>query len=584
MKSNNDFAGITRRTFIKGIGAGAATMMLTGANFSPSPADCIFLNGRVYTLDPKHPWAEAVAIKKNLIVGVGLTHDIMNLKGEKTRIIDLKGKMLMPGFIDGHNHFLAGAVAKRGVKLLGINSKADMLKKISDYVKANPELRYYTGYDWTYEAFGEKRGTRHDLDVICRDKPVFIFNDDSHSVWFNTKAMEIAGLSKTTPDPTSASAYTREPDGTPEGIAAEAEAWMPIVGPIAQETPKLLITEIVKDIFPRLPKAGITSFHDMGIFAPDLSLAHVGFDLLIEMEKEGRSPCRVVGVHGNRDAKLIADEQVGILKEWNRKYKTDLLEVTGLKIWADGTPDTHTAVQLEPYANKPETKGESDWTTAVLAKWIEQSYIAGFDVHIHCTGDGSVRRSLDAFETVEKKRGRMGRRSVIHHLTVIHPDDLRRFIKLGIGGNATLEWVIRDWQDGLAIFGEEKRTKAFDIWKRLIDDGVNVSFGSDIPGTDPDELAPLYQMAVMANERIPELPGKIPPPKNRILSLKQMVYGYTMAGAIQMRKEDQIGSIMPGKLADMIVLDKNVFEIPRNELFNTNVLMTMLDGKITHGW
>lgn len=545
-------------------------------------ADYVFINGKVYTVDSRQPWVEAVAVKGNDILAIGKTGAVKKMAGPKTRVVDLNGRMMMPGFVDGHNHFLVGPYAKRGVKLNGSKDKAELLKRIGEYIRANPDRTLYMGYGWSYPMMGEKKGTRRELDILVKDKPIILFNEDTHSVWFNTKAMEIGGLSKATADPNPSSTYTREPDGTPAGIAVEMEAWQSMVLAAGILGGKTMLEGIAQDVFPLLPKAGITAFHDMGIGAPDLSMGYLGLELLTEMERMGKLPCRVVGVHGVRDVQLSASEQVKILKEWNRKYNTPLVQVNALKIWADGTPDTHTAVQLEPYADQPDTKGENGWKSEILARWIELAYEDGFDVHIHAMGDGSVRRSLDAFESVGKKRDVRQRRSALHHINVIHPDDLARFKQLGIGGNATLEWLVTYWDVALKLFGETRRAQEYDVWKKLIERGVNVSFGSDIPGTDPDELAPLYQMQVAATGHISHSPGLASAPYDRIPSLEQMVYGYTMAGAWQMRMEDRIGSITKGKLADLIILDKNIFTVPTNELSSVKVLMTMMNGKITH--
>jgi predicted amidohydrolase YtcJ len=523
-----------------------------------------------------------VAVKDDRIVAVGRNRAIRKWARPGTQVIDLKGRMLLPGFIDGHNHFLAGAFAKRGVRLNGARDRTDLLGRIGDYVRTNPTRRLYIGYGWNDAMMGGSKGTRQELDAIVSDKPIVLFSDDAQSVWFNTKAMEMGGVSRATSDPGPSLGFTREDDGTPAGIAAGAEAWGEIALATGAFGGKEMLRDIAGEILPRLPKAGITAAHDMGIYAPDLTKGYLGLELLLELEKTGTLPCRFTGVYGVRDAGLTAERHLEALKAWSQKYRSPLVRVTGLKIWADGTPDTHTAVQLEPYADRPDTRGESRWTAPVLARWIDLAHAEAFDVHIHAMGDGSVRRALDAFEAVRKRRGPQGRHSAIHHLSVIHPDDLARFKKLGIGGSATLEWLIRDWHDALDLFGEARRAREYDIWKRLIKAGVNISFGSDIPGTDPDELAPLYQMQIAATGVIPGERPKPLPPDDRIPTLAQMIYGYTLAGARQMGMEERIGSIKEGKLADLIVLEKDLFTVPPAEWSATRVLMTMLNGRIVH--
>ncbi len=364
----------------------------------PSPfADFVFQNGKVYTVNPKQPWAEAIAIQDKTIVFVGSNQDAVKWIGPATQVVDLKGQMLMPGLIDGHNHFVAGAFAKRGVNLLGSRNTADAVARVRAYVQTHPEKELYLGFNWTFQIFGETEGSRRDLDSVCRDKPIFLFSEDSHNGWFNTKAMEIAGIDQHTPDPVPGSSYfQREASGMPTGISIE-DATIQLAIAIGVVGGKTSLQGIMAEVVPLLAKNGITAYHDMGIFAPYLSDGYLGFELLQEWEQAGKLPCRVVGVLGERNAASDPANRLALLKDWNAKYRSELVQVTGLKIWADGTYLSHTGVQLEPYADEPSTCGESDWTTETLVKWIEPAHLAGFDVHIHTDGDGAVRRCLDAF-------------------------------------------------------------------------------------------------------------------------------------------------------------------------------------------
>ncbi|MEW6111112.1 MAG: amidohydrolase [Thermodesulfobacteriota bacterium] len=561
------------------------TYCLAGQDAVAAPvADYVFKNGKIYTLDASRPWAESVAVKGNKIVYVGLNSDVKDWTGPETRVVDLNGRMLMPGFIDGHNHFVSGAAGKRGVKLVGSKDTQELLQRIRDYVKANPHRTAYTGFGWEFPMFGEKGGTRQELDSVCSDKPMIFFNEDMHHVWFNTKAMEVAGITKDTPDPVpGASFYKRGLDGVPSGIGIEPESWK--VMAIATEIVggKEMLQEIVDDVFPLLPKLGITAYHDMGMWGPDLPQGYLGFELLLDLEKSGKLPCRVVGVYGIRDGKASPDEHIQAMKEWSIKYRSDMVQVTGLKIWADGTFLSHTGVQIEPYADKSDTRGESNWTTDVLTRWIEAACASGFDVNIHTDGDLTVRRCLDAVDLVSKKLGPSERLTTLHHLTTIHPDDLRRFKALGVGANMTAVWLVNyksQYEEAIRILGKDKVEKEFGLAKPLMEEGVNVTFGSDIPGTDPEESSPLFQIQAAVTGRVPGSTTTVMPPANRLPSLDQMIYGYTLAGARQMRKANEIGSIEAGKLADLIVLEKNLFDIPPNELSGVRALFTMTNGKV----
>ncbi len=547
-------------------------------------ADYLFQNGHVYTVNQKQPWAEAVAVKENKIIFVGSDSEAKAFIGKNTKIIDLNGQMLMPGFIDGHNHLVCGAAGKRGINLTGSENKEEMLKRIKDYVKAHPDQKAYMGYNWNFPMFGGKEGTRQELDAICKDKPIILFSDDNHHAWFNTNAMKLGGINETTPDPSPGSTYyLREPDGTPSGIGIEYASWTSIAVAAGVMGGKEMLQQVMEEIFPKLPVYGITACHEMGIFAPSLEEGYIGFDLLCEWEKEGKLPCRIVGVYGVRDDTEKPEKHIAKLKEWNKKYNTELVQVTSLKIWADGTFSSHTGVQLEPYADRPDTKGENGWTAEVLEKWIELAQLAGFDTHIHVEGDGSVRRSLDAIEMIQKKYGNKEFRHTLHHTCIIHPDDLPRFKSLGVGANVTPVWLVNykgQYEEAIKIFGKNKFDKEFAIQKNLIDMGVNVSFGSDIPGTDPEEIAPLYEIQAAVTGVVPGCKTNFIPPKDRLPDLKQMIYGYTMAGAYQMHMEDKIGSIEKGKLADIIILDHNLFDVKPEQLSKVKVVFTMMNGNV----
>lgn len=548
-------------------------------------ANFVFYNGRVYTVDPKLPWAEAVAVRDKTIVFVGSNREVANWIGPTTQVIDLKRRMLMPGFIDGHNHFVAGAFAKRGVNLLGSKNKLDALARVREYVQTHPEKNLYLGFNWTFQMFGGTEGTRQDLDSVCQDKPIFLFSEDSHNGWFNTKTLEIAGVNQHTPDPVPGSAYfQRQTDGTPTGISIE-DATMQLAVALGVAGGKAALQETMEQVFPLLAKNGITAYHDMGIFAPRLSDGYLGFELLQEWEQAGKLPCRVVGVLGERDAANDPASRLEVLKDWNRKYRSELVQVTGLKIWADGTYLSHTGVQLEPYADQPDTCGESDWTAETFVKWIEPAHLAGFDVHIHTDGDGAVRRCLDAFEIVAKKHGTLGRRPALHHAYIIHPDDLPRFKTVGVGVNATGAWFVNykgDYEEALKILGVAKTEKEYSIQRKLVPLGVNLTFGSDIPGTDVEELAPLYQMQAAYEGHLPGDPTTLQPPSDRLFTLEELLRGYTINGAYQMHLEDKIGSLEEGKLADLIVLERNLFDVPKNQLSNVKVVFTMMNGQVTH--
>lgn len=582
-----------RREFLQTLAIGAGTLALSPRSLfaqalSPSDgkADWIYEGGLIYTVDPAQPSAEAVAVRGDRIVFVGSAKEVDAWQGPQTRTVNINGGMLMPGFIDGHNHFVAGTATKRGVNLSGSTDTKDMLQRIKNYVQANPQKSAYMGFNWEFPMFGESGGMRQELDAISGGKPMMFFNEDTHHVWFNTRAMEMAGIGKDTPDPVPGGSYFRRgPDGTPSGIAIEPESWMNMAMATGLFGGKDMLQDIVSEVFPIIPKLGITAYHDMGIWAPDMPHGYLGFELLLDLEKAGKLPCRVVGNYATRDGKAAPDEHIPALQEWSRRYRSDLVQVTGLKVWADGVFLAHTGVQIEPYADQPETRGESDWTAEVLARWIDAAYSAGFDVNIHTDGDLTVRRSLDAVERVAKTLGPAARLTTLHHLPTIHPDDLPRFKALGVGANMTPVWLVDykgQYQEALKILGKNKVENEYGLLNPLLESGVNVTFGSDIPGTDVAEASPLFQIQAAVTGRVPGSATAVIPPANRLPSLEQMIHGYTLAGARQMRMADQIGSIAVGKKADLVFLEQDLFTAAPDTIHSTKVAQTMMDGKVTY--
>jgi predicted amidohydrolase YtcJ len=589
---------LSRRHFIKivsqlGIGAVLASCqsgLATPAARTPTPAspyaDFIFQNGKIYTINPKQPWADALAVKGNQIISVGTAAAASKWIGPSTQVVDLQGRMLMPGFIDGHNHFVAGALGKRGLNLDGCKSTAEIVARLKGYVQAHPEKKLILGYNWSFLMFTDKEGTRQDLDSVCPDKPVFFFNEDMHNAWFNTKAMEQAFVGWYTPDPVPGSSYyRREPDGTPTGIAFEPDAYAQVAFFTGGFNGAETIEETMQMVLPQLAPNGITAYHDMGIFAPTLQDADLGFSLLQDWERKGKLNCRVVGTLGTRDANESPFGQLNLLKSWNERFRSELVQVTGLKIWGDGIYLAHTGVQLEPYADRPGFSGDSAWTVQNLVKWIEPAHLAGFDVHIHVDGDGQVRRCLDAFETVIRRHGLQGRRHALHHTYMIHPDDLPRFKNLGVGANATGAWFVNykgQYEEAIKILGQKRVATEFSIQRKLLDLGVNLSMGSDIPGTDVEELAPLYQMQAPYSGRMPGDQTTVVPPTEHLFTLEELLRIYTINGAYQMRMEDKLGSLEEGKYADLIVLEKNLFDVPKDQLSQTKIQLTMMNGRIVH--
>jgi predicted amidohydrolase YtcJ len=551
-------------------------------------ADWLFENGLVHTVNTAQPNAEAVAVRGNEIVYVGDRAGAAAWRGPKTRIVDLAGRMLMPGFIDAHNHLAMGAVAKLGVNIRGLIGKERILDAIREWTATQPIDAPLRGHGWTVGvSFGPDYPRREWLDEITGDRPMYIFNADAHDLWFNTAAMKAAGLDKHSPDPDPGKQYyKRDPDGTPTGAAIESAAVLPVamaLGLMSLET----IRASQRLTIDRAPSFGMTAYMDAGVLAaPTTGASEPVWRDLIDRDKRGELPIRIVGVVFTRNAEDDPHAIAAELIDWNAKLRSPHVQISICKMWVDGTAMAGTALMLEPLANQPDFKGSITLSPSHIKAQIEATHRAGFDMHIHADGDGSVRTVIDAIEDVQARLGELGRRHAICHLSLTHPDDVKRFRPLGIIANGTPLWATN--YDGVYIeryktlFGLERMEERMYPYGDLVRSGATVTFGADIPGVDIDEIPPLFQLEATITRKRPGFRDDPVMVARQRISVEEAIRAYTINGAYQLRLEDQIGSIEVGKKADLIVLGADLFEVDPHDIHRVPVLLTLMDGKARH--
>lgn len=586
----------SRRQLLRGAGAFmAAAAVAPSLAFSaeapakPQPAnrkaDWLFLNGTIHTVNPAQPSAQAVAVLGDRIVYVGDADGAQAWRGATTRVVDLKGRMLLPGFVDAHNHLAVGALTKLGVNIRGLVGKDRILDAIREWIAMQPLEAPLRGHGWTVGvSFGDDYPRREWLDEITSDRPMYIFNADAHDLWFNTAAMKAAGLDRHSPDPDPGKQYyKRDPDGTPTGSAVEAAAALPVAIALG-----MMSLEAIRDsqrlTIGRAPAFGMTTYMEAGLLAgPSNGAAEPAWRDLIERDRRGELPLRIVGTVFTRnvedDPKAIAAELV----DWNARLRSPHVQISICKMWVDGTAVAGTALLLEPFANQPDFRGTITLPPSHIKAQIEATQRAGFDMHIHADGDGSVRAVLDAIEDVQTRLGPQGRRHAICHLSLTHPDDVKRFKRLGVVANGTPLWATN--YDGVYVeqynrlFGAERVEQRVYPYGDLVRSGATVTFGADLPGVDIDEIPPLIQLEATVTRKRPGFPDDPPMVARQRISVEEAIRAYTINGAYQLRLEDQIGSIETGKKADLIVLGKNLFEVKPEDIHKTPVLLTLMDGK-----
>lgn len=538
----------------------------------PPGADLLLTNARVYTLDAAAPWAEAVVVTDERIVYVGDAASAAEWVGGNTRVVDLRGALVMPGFQDTHIHPISGGVEALACDLNDLEGVSAYRTRIAEFASANPSLPWITGGGWSMAEFGPGgRPGKALLDELVPDRPVFLSSADGHSAWVNSVALEIAGITADTPDPIDG-IIDRDPvtgeliGSLQEGAMRLVESYIP---PTTQETLRAGMA------FSRnmLHGYGITSIQVAYAREPDLQA-------MVDLDEAGELNLRIAAaLWWERDQGL---EQVSGLIDLRERYTQGNLRVTGVKIMQDGVMENYTAVMLEPYLIPERSRGIPMVEPELLKQVVTSLDAEGFQVHFHAIGDGAVRQALDAIETARQANGPADHRHHISHLELIHPDDVGRFAALDTVANFQPLWAYPDryiTELTVPFIGEERAQWLYPI-SSVLAAGGEIVFGSDWSVTTANPF-PLIETAV--TRRNPQTnQGDALLPKQAI-SLADAVAAFTLNAARVNHQEEVTGSIEVGKFADLIVLDQNLFEIAPQAISDTRVQLTLFSGQPVFG-
>ena len=537
-------------------------------------ADLVLRGGAVHTVDDARPTAEAVAVRAGRIAAVGSDSDVAGLIGSRTRVVELRGRSVLPGFQDVHVHPIHGGLSLLRCDLHESRGAEGCLETIAAYASSHPDVPWILGSGWYMADFPGGTPRRGDLDRIVPDRPVFIQNRDGHGAWANSRALAIAGITASTADPDDGR-IERDPDGSPSGTLHEGA--MALVG---RHVPKTTVAETEAGI--RLGQAylhslGLTSWQEAIVEPRDhrAYLALAGRD-----EITGR----VVGaLWWERDRGL---EQIEERIAQRAEGPVGRYRPTSVKIMQDGVLENFTGAMLEPYlgpdGRPTENRGISFVDPAVLGPAVTRLDAAGFQVHFHCIGDRATREALDAFAAARAANGTTDGRHHISHIQVIHPDDLGRFAQLGVTANAQPYWACHEAQmDELTIpfLGPERSTWQYPF-RSLLDHGARLAMGSDWSVSTPD---PLLEMEVAVNRVSDVSRGEGSPflPDER-LTLTEAIHAFTMGSAYVQHHDHETGSVTVGKLADLAVLDRDVFDRGAGEIGEATVVATFIGGEAVY--
>lgn len=545
------------------------------------PATVVFRGGAVYTLDPRCPWAQAVAVRGRYIVRVGTDADVAAELGADTRIVELDGRMLLPGFVEAHIHPVVGSFFTSGVDLQ-LGSKPDALAAIAAYATANPSGPV-RGFGWRVDMFGPEGPHRADLDAIVPDRPVLLFAIDGHSVWVNSKALEIAGITTDTVDPVPGfSFYARDDAGEPTGYVLELPAALGLIDAIEPMT-KSLLTRLFAQWAPRAAAAGITAVFDAGLPPTDNDPGEL-VTIYTDLEAKGLLPFRVLASHLVKSPPV--DDAVSQALALQHRFDTELVKGGVLKIIGDGTAEGYTAHLLEPYADRLDSVGQTPFSPEEWRRMVVEADAAGVDVHIHAVGDRTARIALDAIEAAIEVNPARDRRHAVAHLVTVDPADIPRFGRLGVIAQVTGNWMSADpstVEVALQRYGPKRQRECMRV-RAILEAGGTLSFGTDWPAAGYfSTYKPLDAIQVAVTRQLIGDPrAAVLEPIDQRLDLSQALHATTLGAARQLRLDHAVGSIEAGKLADLVVLRRNLFDVDPHEIAFTSVDMTMMNGRFTH--
>ena len=536
-------------------------------------ADLVLTGGRIFTADAARTWAQALAIKDGRIIAVGGDRGVGSLIGARTRHIQLRGRTVTPGFQDAHVHPPMAGMARIRCELHDTRGNDAYLGIIATYAATNPDVSWILGGGWTLSDFPGGRPGRLDLDRIVSDRPVFLQNRDGHDAWVNSKALEIAGITKETVDPDDGR-IARDPDGSPMGTLHEG----------AMALVERLVPPTSDEDLRRATLESQRYLHSLGITAwQDAWLTPAGQSTYMALAASGELTARVIGAQWwERERGL---EQVGEMVERRALGRLGRFAATSVKLMVDGIVENQTASMTEPYldvhGHPTDNRGMDFIDPDDLKEIVVRIDALGFQPHFHALGDRAVRQALDAVEAARLANGWSDTRPQLAHIQVVHPDDLARFRHLGALANAQPYWaVLEDQMEELTlpILGPVVSARQYPF-RSLRANGATLVMGSDWSVSTPD---PFLQMEVAVTRVSDESRGLREPflPDER-LDLVDILTSAT-AGSAYANHLDETGTLAVGKLADLAILDRDLFDAGQGAIGETTVLATFIEGVAVH--
>jgi predicted amidohydrolase YtcJ len=540
------------------------------------PADTVVVHGRVYTVNQKQPWAEAVAIRDGKIVAVGDAKTVKPFQAPSTKVIDAKGHLVLPGFVDCHIHFMEGSLGLERVDLNGADTVAEIQKRVKAYAAANPDKPWILGMGWQYPVFAPSGlPTKKVLDDVISDKPVHLTAYDGHTSWVNSKALELAGITRETPDPPNGK-IVRDANGEATGALLEhASALVGKVEPTVTREERL---QALRKGIHEANRVGLTRVHSAG---GDFEY----LDIYDELRKNGDLTLRFYIAYFLDPPELNSDE-ISKIEDARKTYNDEWLSGGVVKTMLDGVVESHTAAMLEPYSDDPSVMGKLFWDPDKYKSAVTELDKRGLQIFTHAIGTKGVRTALDAYQQAAQTNHTHDARPRVEHIETITAQDIPRFGKLGV--IASMQPLHADPNDDtLKIWarnaGPDRSSRAWP-WQSIENGHGVLAFGSDWPVVTINPWPGVHNAVTRQTDEGNPPGGWIP---NERISLADAIKGYTLNAAFAGRREKTEGSLETGKVADLIVLSQDLFKIPATDISKTEVMLTMVGGKVVYqstGW
>lgn len=543
-------------------------------------ADLIIYSNAIFDAVSDEPFSGGIAISGKKIIAVGNKDEIQKYEEEDTEIKKFDDQLVMPGFVDSHGHYTAGAKYMGEVALHDMEqykSEEECAKALGEFANKNKEVELIKGQGWYLSYWGDDAQfpTAKSLDKYVSDRPVYLVASDLHSVWLNTKAMELIDL-KGMIDELDREHVLVDENDNPTGVIREAGfvviSKLEEMFALSKEEEEIKAMQDQENLMHALNEQGITAFSDVNFVLPEDLLEH--YKHMKSIDDSGNMTIRLYIYPGTN----FKSEKIKDILPYKNVYASDELHISGVKSILDGVTATYTAVMLEPYEDNPDEKGVPATSQEALDDWVIESNKLGFGCRIHCIGDGAVRNALNSYEKSKKTNNLSNVRNAIEHIEVINPADIPRFKELDVIASMQPRHQILDRGEKLYRVGLE-RSKYEWAFKSIKDTGAHIALGTDYPVVTYKTYENIY-MGITKRDLDGTQYGTMSPDEK--LTLSQCLKGYTIEGAYINGMEDKVGTLEAGKYADITIANKNLFAIDEDDIKNCYSIMTIFNGKVVY--